>query len=179
MLEPGERVLWSGRPAPGLTLRPADGFLIPFSLAWCGFAIFWEVSVLRIPNAPFFFPLFGAAFVAAGLYIVFGRFFVDARLRSGMVYAVTDRRVVIISGLMRRQVRSLFLEGLAEVNLSVRRDGKGTLAFGRDALPAWWMRGNLFYGSGANSAPSFELIDAPQRVMTVIRDAQRSLAGRP
>jgi hypothetical protein len=80
VLEPGERVLWSGRPAPGLTFRPADGFLIPFSLLWCGFAIFWEASVLRIPGAPFFFPLFGAVFVAAGLYFVFGRFlFRDAQ----------------------------------------------------------------------------------------------------
>ena len=31
MLQPGEQLLWEGRPAPGVHLQPGDGFMIPFS----------------------------------------------------------------------------------------------------------------------------------------------------
>ncbi len=36
----GERVVWEGQPAGGLLLSSRDTFLIPFSLFWCGFAVF-------------------------------------------------------------------------------------------------------------------------------------------
>ncbi len=49
----GEKILWSGQPIQGLMLSSRDVFLIPFSLLWGGFAIFWELSVLHAPKAPF------------------------------------------------------------------------------------------------------------------------------
>jgi hypothetical protein len=89
-LAPQEKLLWVGQPRQGLLLRSADLFLIPFSLLWGGFAVFWEASVVRT-GAPFFFKLWGVPFVLVGIYIVFGRFFADARQRRRTFYGVTDQ----------------------------------------------------------------------------------------
>src|SRR6476659_2074117 len=90
-LTPGERLLWSGQPLPGIRLRASDAFVIPFSILWCGFALFWEFTAVT-KGAPFFFMLWGIPFVLAGLYFVFGRFFIDAGTRERTYYGVTSDR---------------------------------------------------------------------------------------
>ena len=45
-LLPGETILWTGRPAQGLMLTGRDGFLVPFSLFWGGFAIFSAMDAI-------------------------------------------------------------------------------------------------------------------------------------
>src|SRR5205809_7881260 len=93
-LSSGERLLWSGQPRRGFRLRSSDAFVIPFSLLWCGFAIFWETSVIT-KGAPFLFRLWGIPFVLVGLYIVFGRFIVDARTRERTFYGITSRELFL------------------------------------------------------------------------------------
>ena len=53
-------------------------------------------------GGPFFFWAFGLPFVAVGMYMVAGRFWVDARLRARMTYAVTNERVILRSSMTRR-----------------------------------------------------------------------------
>jgi hypothetical protein len=130
--------------------------LIPFSLVWGGFAIFWELTAIT-SGAPLFFKLWGIPFVLAGLHIMVGRFFVDAWQRAATTYRVTTERVVIVSGLLSRGVRSLNLDGLFDVTLTERSDGGGTITF----------------GSGQQPAASFELADAAREVYEIIRTTQR------
>ncbi len=127
-LERGERLLWVGAPQRGFKLRAADIYLIPFSLFWAGFAVFWESSVLAIQGSPFFMKLWGIPFVLVGLYLVVGRFFVDAKMREWTVYAVTSQRALIFSGMFRREMKSLTLRNLPEVSVVKAYDGSGTIS---------------------------------------------------
>jgi hypothetical protein len=155
-------------------LRPADAFVIPFSLLWCGFAVFWESSVLA-SNAPAFFRLWGIPFVAVGLYFVVGRFFVDARQRQNTVYGVTSSRVILISGLLHESVKSLQLRGLSEISLSERPDGSGSVVLGPTSIlssfsiPGW-------PGSRQYAPPTLEGIPQARVVHDLIRRAQGGAA---
>jgi hypothetical protein len=39
----GESVLWTGQPSTAVIFHKEDAMLVPFSLFWGGFAIFWEL----------------------------------------------------------------------------------------------------------------------------------------
>ncbi|HEX8424120.1 MAG TPA: PH domain-containing protein [Pyrinomonadaceae bacterium] len=176
-LESGEQLLWSGQPRQGLVLRPSDAFMIPFSLLWGGFAIFWEVSVI-LTGAPVFFWLFGVPFVLIGLHLIFGRFFTDARARTHTFYGLTNDRILITSGKHGRRVQSLSLSTLGDITLDERGDGSGTITFA-PANPLGRM-GNFgtWPGAGASRGqmtPRFEMIPQARKVYEMIRGAQRRL----
>lgn len=127
----GERIVWAGQPKQGLVLGARDALLIPFSLLWGGFAIFWNASVWLIPhtqNGPdLFFRLWGLPFLAVGLYLIVGRFWHDAALRKRLTYAVTNQRIVVMRGLSK--VSSLDIHRLPRLELSEHRDATGTIDF--------------------------------------------------
>jgi len=176
-LEPGERLLWKGRPRGGLRLRGSDLYLIPFTLVWGGFAIFWEAMALfgiSKTSAPgVLFPIFGIPFVLFGLYFIFGRFFVDAKLRESAEYAVTNRRAIIASGIFSRNVRSINLQTTPEITLIERPDRSGTITFGSPsaAYGRWGQRDLLF--PGTSSQPAFDMIDDARTVYGIIEKAKQ------
>lgn len=168
----GERLLWAGRPAQGLRLRITDVFLVPFSLLWAGFAVFWEVTALR--SAPLFFALWGVPFVLIGAYLVVGRFFADSWQRSRTYYGLTDQRVLILSS---RGIRSIALHSLGGIALREREDRSGTIVFGFADPRAVMLAGGGWPGAGNRMPPSFEMIPEARQVYTQVRDAQQ--AGAP
>src|SRR6185436_18707629 len=116
-----ERVLWTGRPPTGILFRKADGLLIPFSLLWGGFAVFWEYTAYN-SGAPPFFLLFGGVFVIIGLFLVFGRFVYDMWVRENTVYAITNERVLILAGLFNQSLKALNLRNQSQISLELSGD---------------------------------------------------------
>jgi hypothetical protein len=96
-LRPGERLLWTGQPDPAVLFGPKDLFLIPFSLLWGGFAIFWEASVIADGDGPFFM-LWGIPFVVVGLYMIAGRFVYKRRRKQRTAYGLTEERALVAVG---------------------------------------------------------------------------------
>jgi hypothetical protein len=105
-------VLWAGRPAQGIVLSRQDWYLIPF-------------GVLLVAA--------GLRFIPMGIYIlIVGRLFADLWYRSRLIYGVTDRRAIILSGMRRRSVQSISFSSLITLNLEERRNRSGTIYFGED-----------------------------------------------
>ena len=174
-LSADEQVVWSGQPRQGVVVRGSDALVVPFSLLWCGFAIFWETSVILAPNAPAFFVLWGVPFVGVGIYMVIGRFFVEAKQRTCTFYAVTNERILIVSGLFSRKVMSLSLRTLADLSLTESKSGEGSITFG-GSFPFDSIFGGMsaWPGAAAHISPRFDLILQAKSVFEIIRDAQRS-----
>jgi len=169
-----ERLLWSGMPSQGLLFRPTDVLMVPFSLMWGGFAIFWEYSVVSSKGAPVFFSLWGIPFVLVGLYMIVGRFLVDSYQRARTYYGVTDQRVIIVGGLVNQEVKSIALQGLSDMSLYERSNGSGSITFGpSNPRYAMWS-GTAWPGTARQMAPAFELIGQVRTVYNIIREAQRA-----
>jgi hypothetical protein len=147
--------------------------MIPFSMMWGGFAFFWEWLAVT-SNAPWFFLVFGVPFVLMGIYIIAGRFVIDLKQRAGTIYGVTNERIVIVSGLVSKTVKSLPLKGLSDLSMAESANGSGSIAFGkalddssRFRLWGWWDWSSSRVGS------RFDTIPDVKSVYEIVRAAQR------
>ncbi|MBL0267694.1 MAG: PH domain-containing protein [Chitinophagaceae bacterium] len=170
-LDSNEKLIWSGQPKKGVIFRTADIFLIPFSLLWCGFAIFWFTTALR-SGAPFIFAMFGIPFVVVGLIFVFGRFIIDAKMREKTVYGITADRIIIKSGIFKKSVKSLNIKTLSDIEFDEKGDGSGTIRIGPRNIMMSWMNG-MEWWPGYKYGPSIDLIPEVRKVYQKIIELQR------
>jgi hypothetical protein len=181
-LEPEETVRWVGKPRAGILLRGSDALMIPFSILWGGFAIFWEAMALRgtakaSVGIKIIFPLWGVPFVLVGLYMMVGRFFADAYVRGRTWYGVTDRRAIIVSGLMSQTTTSVSLATLSAVSLTEHRDGTGTVRLGQAVMVGngyarGWPAGRFGGGGEGGSPATFDHIFDAAEVYRLILECQ-------
>jgi hypothetical protein len=179
-LSKDETLSWAGQPKQGILFRSSDVFLIPFSLMWGGFAIFWEFGAVfgishagnKVPTPiGIIFPLFGIPFVIIGLYFIFGRFIVDAKHRTNTYYGLTDQRIIIVSGIFSRKVKSMNLRTLTDISLDEKANGTGTITFGPTNPMAQWNRSFAWPGM-TEMTPSFEMIQNAKEIYEKTRNAQ-------
>lgn len=119
-LDPGEDLIWEGRPNTGVRFKVSDIFLSLFGAVFGGFALFWIVMASSIGgDAPggvgLFFPLFGLPFLAVGAYMMVGRFFWDSYVRSKTVYALTTKRGIVARSAFGRSLKSYPIRRETEV----------------------------------------------------------------
>lgn len=172
-LNAGERLLWTGIPKQGVTFSSSDKFLIPFSLVWGGFAIFWETTSI-VMGAPFFFSLFGVPFVLIGLYLIVGRFFADARRRKYTFYGLTNTRILIKSGAKTKTIKSLNIKALSDITLNENADGSGTIYLSGEGNYLPMGRNTSWPGMASKAPAALEMITDVRSVYKQITDLQRA-----
>lgn len=134
-LAPGEKLLWQGRPAPGVRLGDFLTARLPFGLVFTAFAVFWIMATSAMTQNTSmgfeFFPLFGIPFVLVGLHQVIGAPLWDAYERTHSWYALSDQAAFIATELFGR--RALKRIPLADMNALELEDGvEGTVWFKRE-----------------------------------------------
>jgi hypothetical protein len=184
-LTSGESILWAGQPNTSVIFHKEDVFLIPFSLFWGGFSIFWEAAVsgyrsfgqhsgARWP----FGMVWGVPFVLAGQYLIWGRFVYAAWLKKHTHYAVTNRRVIVVQEGWRRRMVSLFIDALPTLTKEGSSSGSGTLRFAQ-AEPFWSQRRGwgAWDGVTVGSVPAFvdvENVDSIYQLVSELREKART-----
>lgn len=142
-LDSGERLLWSGKPRRGFMFHPASLLLvimILFVFALVGglilinntlhFVKIIEHLTSGASAKVFFTYLISGFFIFLGLIALWGFVFYPLERRK-TAYALTDRRAIIISGLLRQKVRNFDLKLMNFTALTQRVKGKATIIFGQ------------------------------------------------
>src|SRR4051812_30298540 len=145
--------------------------MIPFSLLWLGFALFWEWSVLG-SNAPLLFRLWGIPFICIGLYNAFGRFWVAAREAERTFYAVTNQRILVQSGAFSRTFSSLSLAGLSALHLTEQTSGIGPITFTAPGPFQAWL-GGVTQAGNRQQPLALWCIPRASEVYRIIEEARR------
>ncbi len=173
-LKRDERLIWSGQPRQGMYFRSDDWLLVPFSVMWGGFAIFWEAQGFST-GASLFFRLWGIPFVLVGTNLMVGRFLFDARSRRHIYYGLTNQRVIVIGGRMSNRINTYPLSRIPEIKLDLYADGTGTIDFEKPARRHGKYGGNS--GCWHSDAMSkLERITDARFVYDTIVDLQRSIS---
>jgi hypothetical protein len=133
-VEPGERLRWAGRPDP---LRPTlmSFGIYFFAIPWTAFAVFWMWGAAGFgtrpvrPDGPWMlFPLFGLPFVLIGLGMLSAPFWAY-RKAARTIYAVTNKRLLIITTGRTRSVETYAPQDIQFVERTERPNGSGDVLF--------------------------------------------------
>ena len=137
----GEEILWTGRPDPSVNFDRRDLALVPFSIAWAGFAIFatagfvvgyGEAVKSGGQEGSFLFLVLGAMFSLLGLYLLVGRFFYKRWDKLRLYYALTDARVLILKTAgTTPTVSGIPWDKVPAIGKSEGYGGTGTVTFGK------------------------------------------------
>ncbi|WP_394253530.1 hypothetical protein [Arthrobacter pityocampae] len=152
LLRSGETLHWTGRPDPKVLFSPADLFLVPFSLLWGGFALFWEYQVITGGAQPVFI-LFGIPFVLMGLYMIIGRFIYKSRRKRSTVYGLTESRAIVSSG--DRSYKDTPIHGVAVSTKHARNNTHATVTFGSTRYTMYQNTGMGILGAGHDQGIGF------------------------
>lgn len=178
-LAPTERMIWQGQPAQGIRLSPQDVFAIPFAALW----LFMVSTIFLLtvaseaedsgPIVYFALPVF----ILIGIYLLFGRFFVDRAIRQKTHYYLTNQRALIEYGLFQTSQISASFAALPELRFRADRRGRGTIQFGAIPvglvlLPPSWPGARRFL------PPTFEQVEDGERVFRLALEAQREAQAR-
>ena len=126
--------------------------------------------------------LWGIPFVIMGQYLIWGRFLYTAWKKGRTYYAVTNKRVIVVSIGFSRKLIDGYLRNLDSASLTLRSDGIGTIEFASAPLAlSNWSFGRSYRGNqidiDLSSLAFFDIPDA--RTVYQLIQSQREQATKP
>ena len=171
--DPDERLLWQGRPVPGLGIDLPTCGLALFGLPFLGGGIFMMVTAVRdamgasgIDNdfGPLGLFVFSLPFSAIGFGLVFGIWWYQYRLRKTARYAVTNKRAYIAHQVWNRKLEVHPIHPEAEITMEEGRTTSVTFAVKR------WTDSD---GDRQKQEHSFLYLEDGEVVYDILRKVQR------
>lgn len=163
ILEPGEDILWQGRPDQEFNLRRQPLGTILFGLAFTAFAAFWMYGAAQGGG---FFWLFGLVHFSVGLFLAFGPPIRTQIARRNTWYTLTNRRALIATKTLRGERRLSSYVITDQMALNLIEGPPDSLHFAFESL-------NTRFGP-RNRAIGFDDIPEGRRVLALMRDIQRN-----
>jgi hypothetical protein len=170
-LDPGEKLLWQGAPAPGLRITlPMVGlslFGLPFLAAGLGTFGFGLVQLLggrslAEGGTGLFLIAFSAPFAGVGGLMVFGTWYKAAHRR--VRYALSTRRAYVATSWWKRRLESYPISPDTPLELE------------RGPTDSIWFRTETRPNSDTTTRVGFENITEGERVYALLRRIQRGEA---
>jgi len=139
-LAPGERIIWQARPATSNRMRASLGNFL-FGIPLLAFAVIWTLGATggfasersSSRSWPPWFPVpWGGMFILLSACMLLSPLWAWWVARH-TVYAITDRRAILIEAPFRRTIQSFRDERLTIVVRTEDSRGRGDLVFEREA----------------------------------------------
>jgi len=119
-------------PNPNIIFHSDDWISIPFAVFWTAFTVFWEQGAMNTNSKSggrdWFFMVWGIPFIAFGIYMLAGRFVLDAWLKRRTYYALTNRRALVVQEGWTTKTSSIYLESIPQIEFE--GDATGTIWLG-------------------------------------------------
>ncbi len=193
-LSPGEKLLWSGKPRRGFIFHPASLLLvimILFVLALVGgfilvnntlhFVKIIEHLTSGASARVFFTYVISGFFIVLGLVALWGFVFYPLERRK-TIYALTDRRAIIVSGLFKHKAKSFDTKMMNFTALTRPVKGKATVIFGQVDPDHYGvadpMRKRAVINTWKRFGYRFELFEVGERHDTLGGIPKRPVLGR-
>ncbi|HCS40699.1 MAG: hypothetical protein ACYDH2_03290 [Anaerolineaceae bacterium] len=177
-LNAGESIEWCGKPNQEIFFEKEDIVTLLPNLVFSSLIVF-ILSKFFLNTISFLgivvFILLTTLFTFNAITMLAGKLIIGPWRHRKTVYAVTNQRIIIISGIENRNIKSIRLTGLKEINVSYRKNGKGIIRFGNAIETPWDTRytTHLYYLVERNVyIPEFEMIEDVRKVYNLIKKLQ-------
>lgn len=153
-LAQNERVLWRGRPIPGLMPREAIFLRVVGAILLASAGLWWW---LDLSDDVMLVIAIGLVYVIIPSVVIWS----DSLRRKNRVYTLTNQRILIGSGMNSWRFTALDLDQVPQIKLYMERDGSGSIQFEQQTR------------YGIAPVGEFEYIDNVRAVYNQIFDAQQ------
>ena len=125
-LQPGESILWCGRPKPKFVFKKSSIVPLLFFLFWFSFVAFLTIQAWQL-NSLFYFRIPGLLIFSLTLHLVFGRSVRTSYIRTRTCYALTNLRVLALE---KNLLSAQAIKDITKEKVLLHKGDNGSIFFG-------------------------------------------------